>query len=78
MGACCLAGKAGGFITMLLELLSVYWVPAPVLVMGVTATLAGITAAGLPETQGGKLTDTLEEAEMIGVGVPVFPCCKKK
>ena len=78
MGVCALTGKLGGFITMLLELLAVYWVPAPVLVMGVTATIAGVTAAGLPETRGGKLTDTLEEAEMVGAGEAVFPCCKKK
>ena len=37
---------------MLLDLLKAYWVPAPVLTMGIFATLAGMAAANFPETAG--------------------------
>ena len=44
--------KLGGVTTMLLDLLKAYWVPAPVLTMGIFATLAGMAAANFPETAG--------------------------
>lgn len=50
MGLCALTAKLGGVTTMGLELLSTLWTPAPTLVMGVTASLAGGLALGLPET----------------------------
>ena len=50
VGVCALSAKLGGASTMALELLSVVWAPAPVLVMGLTAGLAGTLALLLPET----------------------------
>ena len=39
-----------------------YWLPAPVLIMGVVATVAGGLAVFFPETLGEKLPETFEEA----------------
>ena len=50
----------------MLDLLKDVWVPAPVMVMGVSATMAGACAFASPETAGEKLPDTIEEAEYIG------------
>ena len=50
VGLCALTAKLGGVTTMGLELLASLWAPAPTLVMGVTASLAGGLALGLPET----------------------------
>ena len=66
MGLCALSAKLGGVSTMGLEVLTPLWAPAPVLVMGVTAGVAGALALGLPETLNTRLPDTLEEAEAIG------------
>ena len=55
MGLCALMAKLGGVTTMLLDLLKVYWQPAPVLTMGIFATLAGMAAANFPETAGVRL-----------------------
>ena len=52
MGLCALMAKMGGITTMLLDLLKVYWIPAPVLTMGIFATMAGLLAAKFPETTG--------------------------
>ena len=57
MGLCALMAKLGGVTTMLLDLLKVYWVPAPVLIMGIFATLAGLAAANFPETAGLRSTN---------------------
>ena len=82
VGLCALTAKLGGVTTMGLEVLASLWAPAPTLVMGVTASLAGGLALGLPETLNtrcvtwgtyydtqltfDRLPDTLEEAESIG------------
>ena len=50
----------------MLDLLKDVWVPAPVMIMGVSATIAGVCAFALPETAGNKLPDTIEEATHIG------------
>ena len=50
----------------MLDLLKDYWVPAPVMIMGVSATMAGVCAFAFPETAGKKLPDTIEEAIHIG------------
>ena len=39
-----------------------YWLPAPVFIMGVVATLAGVLAVFFPETLGEKLPETIEDA----------------
>ena len=40
----------------------VYWLPAPVFIMGVVASLAGVLAVFFPETLGEKLPETIEDA----------------
>lgn len=66
VGFCAFTAKIGGVTTMLLELLKEYWLPAPVLIMGVCASIAGGLALLFPETAGEKLPDTMEEAVMMG------------
>jgi len=68
VGACSLVARIGGVISLLLDLLKVYWFPAPVFIMGVVATLAGFLAIFFPETLGEKLPETIEDALRIGSG----------
>ena len=42
--------------------IQVYWRPAPVFIMGVVATLAGVLAVFFPETLGEKLPETIDDA----------------
>jgi len=44
VGACSLVARFGGISALLLDLLKVYWLPAPVFIMGLVATLAGALA----------------------------------
>ena len=46
----------------------VYWLPAPVFIMGVVATVAGALAIFFPETLGETLPETMEDALNIGSG----------
>ena len=62
VGTCSLVARIGGIISLLLGLLSVYWLPAPVFIMGVVATTAGALAVFFPETLGEKLPETMDEA----------------
>jgi MFS family permease len=62
VGTCSLVARIGGITSLLLDLLKVYWLPAPVFIMGVVATIAGALAVFFPETLGQKLPDTMEEA----------------
>ena len=39
-----------------------FWLPAPVFIMGVVATVAGALAVFFPETLGQRLPETMEEA----------------
>merc|ERR1719336_1200927 len=66
VGTCSLVARIGGITSLLLDLLKVYWLPAPVFIMGVVATIAGGLAVFFPETLGEKLPETKEEALMIG------------
>jgi len=66
VGVCSLVARIGGITSLLLDLLKVYWVPAPVFIMGCVATTAGALALFFPETLGERLPDTLEEAKRIG------------
>jgi len=68
VGTCSLVARIGGIISMLLDLLKVYWLPAPVFIMGVVATFAGVLAVLFPETLGEKLPETLDDAIRIGTG----------
>ena len=64
VGTCSLVARIGGIICLLLDLLKVYWLPAPVFIMGVVASVAGVLAIFFPETLGEKLPETKEEAMM--------------
>jgi len=78
VGTCSLVARIGGITSLLLDLLKVYWLPAPVFIMGVVATGAGVLAIFFPETLGEKLPETKEEALMIGSnnkrGLCTFTC----
>ena len=47
-------------------LLAPFWFPAPMVVMGIVAIIAGLSALKLPETVGNKLPETMDEAMNIG------------
>ena len=64
VGTCSLVARIGGITSLLMDLLKVYWLPAPVFIMGVVATAAGVLAIFFPETLGEKLPETKEEALM--------------
>ena len=62
VGTCSLVARLGGILCLLLDLLKVYWLAAPVFIMGVVATTAGILATLFPETLGEELPETIEDA----------------
>ena len=62
VGACSLVARFGGISALLLDLLKTYWLPAPVFIMGLVATVAGALAVLFPETLGNKLPESMEEA----------------
>jgi hypothetical protein len=59
--------RIGGITALLLDLTKVFWLPAPVFIMGVIATVAGCLATLFPETLGQKLPEDMEDALNIGV-----------
>ena len=62
VGTCSLVARFGGISALLLDLLKTYWLPAPVFIMGLVATVAGCLAVFFPETLGNKLPESMEEA----------------
>jgi len=66
VGTCSLVARIGGISALLLDNLKVFWLPAPVFIMGVIATVAGGLAVLFPETLGRRLPETMEEALNIG------------
>jgi len=66
VGACSLVARIGGITALLLDLLKVYWLPAPVFIMGCIALVAGFLAVFFPETLGSKLPETMDDALRIG------------
>ena len=56
----------GGIIAILIGLTSEHWPPAPMLIMGIVAIVAGVLAINFPETVGTELPETMEEAINIG------------
>jgi len=62
VGICSLVARIGAALALLLDNLKVFWLPAPVFIMGCIATLAGLLALTFPETLGHRLPETLEEA----------------
>ena len=53
-------------MAILIGLLSSFWQPAPMLIMGIMAVVAGTLAIFLPETVGNKLPETMDDAINIG------------
>lgn len=66
VGTCSLVARMGGISALLLDNLKVFWLPAPVFIMGCVATVAGGLAVLFPETLGRRLPETMEEALAIG------------
>merc|ERR1719510_382837 len=66
VGTCSLVARIGGISALLLDNLKVFWLPAPVFIMGVIATVAGGLAVLFPETLGRRLPESMEEALNIG------------
>ena len=65
-GVCSTIARVGGMFAILIGLLSTFWQPAPMLIMGIMAVVAGTLALLLPETVGSKLPESMEEAINIG------------
>lgn len=66
MGICSMVGRIGSMVSPQMPLLSLVWVPLPLVLFGAMATIAGLLALLFPETLNIKLPDTIEEAENIG------------
>ena len=66
IGACSTVARIGGMMAIMIGLLATYWTPAPMLIMGIVAVVAGTLALLLPETVGTKLPETMEDAINIG------------
>lgn len=66
IGICSMVGRVANIIAPFILMLGQYWKPAPLVIFGSATVLAGIVSFILPETQGMKLPDTVEEAEMFG------------
>ena len=66
IGACSTIARVGGIMANLVGLLAPYWGPAPMVVMGIVAVIAGTAALKLPETVGRRLPETMKEAIDIG------------
>ena len=66
IGACSTVARFGGIAANLIGLLAAYWGPAPMVVMGIVAVIAGTLALRLPETVGNKLPESMDEAINIG------------
>lgn len=62
VGTCSLVARIGGIVSLLLDLLKIYWLPAPVFLMGVVAASAGFLAIFFPETLGEELPETMDDA----------------
>jgi OCT family organic cation transporter-like MFS transporter 4/5 len=58
--------RVGGIVAILIGLLANYWGPAPMVIMGIVAVVAGLAATLFPETVGTKLPETMDEAINIG------------
>ena len=77
VGACSLVARLGGISALFLDLLKIYWLPAPVFIMGLVSTLAGTLAVFFPETLGNKLPESMEEALRLFMLIYAIKCIKK-
>ena len=66
VGVCSMMARFGGIFALLLLALKSVWVPLPLIVFGVVATAAGLSALVFPETTGQELPETAEQAINIG------------
>lgn len=66
IGSCSCIARVGGIVSLLILELKNFWLPAPMLIMGIVATLAGFLAIFFPETVGNRLPESMEEATNIG------------
>ncbi|XP_041460899.1 organic cation transporter protein-like [Lytechinus variegatus] len=66
LGICRLGSNVSSILCPIILLLDNIWKPLPLTVFGTMTLLAGGLAIHLPETQGKKLPETLEEGENIG------------
>ena len=70
VGTCSMVARMGNIVVFSLQFFKVYWLPHPVLIMGVVAIVAGLLTSFFPETQGQKLPETIEESINIGEKLP--------
>ena len=66
IGSCSCIARAGATLALLVQLLSQYYLPAPMLILGIIALVAGVLAFFLPETVGNKLPETMGDAINVG------------
>ena len=66
IGSCSCIARVGGITALLCLELKNFWQPAPMLIMGIIATVAGFMAIFFPETVGNPLPESIEEAINIG------------
>jgi len=65
LGVCNVFSRMGGILSISVGLLAAYWSPAPLVLMGSLAVLAGTMGAVLPETLGKGMPDTVIQAELL-------------
>ena len=63
IGACSCVARVGAILALLLQELSAFYRPAPMVILGTVALVAGVMALYLPETAGNKLPETMEDAK---------------
>ena len=66
IGACTAAATIGAILVPYLIFLGQFWKPALFLIIGVSAFLASICSAFLPETHNRELPETIEDGENLG------------
>lgn len=66
LGAAVTVSRIGGIAASFIILLSDYWKPLPMIVMGVCCLVGCVLARMLPETFNQKLPETLADAENFG------------
>ncbi|XP_066293694.1 organic cation transporter protein-like [Branchiostoma lanceolatum] len=69
MGFSSTASSIGSIVSPFVWLLADLWRPAPYILFGVMAVVAGLLCMLLPETKGEQLPQTLEDGEEFGKGV---------
>ncbi|XP_040573548.1 organic cation transporter protein [Lepeophtheirus salmonis] len=68
IGSCSCVARLGGVCAFIIGLLKSVWVPLPMIIVGIIASVAGVLAFGFPETIGSSLPETKEDALNIEKG----------